>query len=120
MGQHGFGLLQDVVVPVAQDGITLCLQPCGTGIVAGVVVMLPAVGFDDEVFFEADEIGDVVADGVLAFEFVAAQATITQVVPEALFSFGHGAAQPLGLFLGTVTDSGAVYLGQLRDRKSVV
>ncbi len=50
--------------------------------------MLTAIGFDDQVEFDAEEIGDVGADGYLTFEFQAQQAMRTEEIPQALFGGG--------------------------------
>ena len=55
--------------------------------------MLPAVDFDDQPRFVADEIGNVAAKGYLAAEFPAVHLPEAQDLPEASFGVGHASTQ---------------------------
>ena len=55
-------LLEDVIVPEADDGIAIRLDPSRALPVGRAFGMLAAVEFDDEPEFDAGKIGDVSAD----------------------------------------------------------
>jgi hypothetical protein len=65
------------MVPEAQYGVVLRGEPGVPPVVSGATV-LPAVRFDNQAMFQADEINDVGADGFLAFEFQVAEAFCAQ------------------------------------------
>jgi hypothetical protein len=50
--------------------------------------MLNAVEFDDQSPFEADEVGDRIADGHLSPELQSAQPPATELRPKARFGYG--------------------------------
>jgi hypothetical protein len=90
--EDGLDVFEDFVVPESQDGVALTRKPFVSDGVVGVVVVLAAVGFDDDSGVVADEIGDVASDGVLSSEFHA-ELVSAQVFPEVLFCVGHVVAQ---------------------------
>ena len=55
------------------------------------------VHFDDQLSVAAGKVGDEVADGKLAHEFVSAESAITQLFPEAGFCGGFSPAQGAGV-----------------------
>ncbi|HTT84824.1 MAG TPA: hypothetical protein VMF67_15215 [Rhizomicrobium sp.] len=54
--------------------------------------MLPAVQFNNQFCFETNEVRNVVADGVLPLELVAAQPTVADHPPKLLFRLGRHVA----------------------------
>lgn len=95
--QDSEAVLEDVVVPEAQDAVT----PGEEEGVSFFVVVLPfgvlaAVELDQDFSGQAGEIDDIGADGVLAAEAVAVKLVVAQVVPEKPFGVGSVAAEGLG------------------------
>jgi hypothetical protein len=71
-----------VTVGEANYSVALTLQPRSSALVIGLLVgMRMAVKFDDELVFSAEEIHDVIANGLLAAKFQAVQLTIAQLCP---------------------------------------
>ena len=96
--QHGLSLLQDFVVPVAEDPVALGLEKFGaTVVVVALRLVLGAVELDDESVLLADEVGDVRADGHLAAEFAAEQPAASQSLPEPVLGIGAVAAEVAGV-----------------------
>jgi hypothetical protein len=87
---------ENVVVPEAKDAPAELLEPSGAACVTIIVVVLPAVGFDDETVFDAGKVGDEGAKRALTAEFVAAQATAAEERPEAALGVGHLTAEGAG------------------------
>ena len=58
--------------------------------------MLAAVEFDDQPAFQANEIDDIRADGMLAAELAAHEGAVAQMVPDGAFGVGHGSPQMAG------------------------
>jgi hypothetical protein len=72
--QDGREVVEDLVIPEAQDAETGGLQKQSTHVVVGMlfgVSVVVAVEFDNYASGDAGEIGDVFTDGVLAAKFVA-------------------------------------------------
>jgi hypothetical protein len=89
--------LIQVPVPKSQDAIAAVFQiGCSNSIVRYVfrLVVLVAVKFDNEFLFEANEIRDVGADGLLPPELVHSHATIPQRDPKLSFGVCLVAAKP--------------------------
>ena len=92
--QYGMGLLQDFVIPEADNGESQVLQVlCPRFVIGGLFDVLAAVYFDNQFGFHADEIEDVLAKWLLAAEAVAAQSFAAQVLPQAPFGKRHVLAQ---------------------------
>ena len=71
--QYGMGLLQDFVIPEADNGESQVLQVlCPRFVISGLFGVLAAVYFDNQFGFHADEIEDVLAQRLLAAEAIAA------------------------------------------------
>ena len=64
------------------------LQPGIAGVIGRAVLMLAAVQFYHQARFQADEIQDVTAIGMLAAELESLQALAAQVMPEGSFGIG--------------------------------
>ena len=93
-GQYGVSLLQDFVVPEADNGESQVLQvSCPCFVISGLFGVLPAVYFDNQFGVHADEIEDVLTQRLLAAEAVAAQSFAAQVFPQPLFGMRHVFAQ---------------------------
>ena len=93
-GQYGVSLLQDFVVPEADNGESQVLQvSCPCFVISGLFGVLPAVYFDNQFGVHADEIEDVLTQRLLAAEAVAAQSFAAQVFPQPLFGRRHVFAQ---------------------------
>lgn len=70
-GQYGVSLLQDFVVPEADNGESQVLQvSCPCFVISGLFGVLPAVYFDNQFGVHADEIEDVLTQRLLAAEAV--------------------------------------------------
>ena len=92
--EHGFFVAEYFRIPEAQYGEAASLQVAIAPFVARIGRMLPAVDFDDEFAFEADEIHHVVAERMLAPEPGAVELAQAQMTPEPAFGIGGVAAQP--------------------------
>jgi hypothetical protein len=88
----------DIVIRETDDTIALGFEPGVTLFVANVVnVMSGAIKLDYELAFDADEIGEEPADGMLTAEFQSVEATIPQDKPEELFGSSGLAAELTGM-----------------------
>lgn len=68
--KNALGIFQHVVIPEANDAITLRLQKtCAPRIHFRPFVMLTAIKLNNELLLSADEIGDVWTNGKLATKF---------------------------------------------------
>jgi len=86
--QHRLRLLKHLVIPEPQypKSLRLHLQVAAR-IIFRLFLMLPSIQFDNQLRFQAGEIGDVVADGHLAPEAVAAKLVAAQIAPKVLLGF---------------------------------
>jgi len=95
VGASGFGqrildaaydrvdVVQDVVVPEAQDTIALRFQEFGSPVVLlGLCKMLAAVQFDNQLCLRRAEVDNISADGVLSAELDAIESLEAQVGPQ--------------------------------------
>ena len=99
--QHPEAVLEDFVVPEAEDCVALLSQERITFLVVGMLFrMLTAVEFDEQFLRHAGEIDDVRAYRLLAAEFVAVELFVAQVVPEEAFGIGPGFSEGLGVLEG--------------------
>jgi hypothetical protein len=69
-----------------------CMALC---VVFLLLCVLAAIQFDDEPGFDTYEVGDVIADGMLPLELVAAQPAVAYQPPELLFGVGWHMAHGL-------------------------
>ena len=77
--EHIVPVQQDVVVPEAENAISLRLQPaCTCGVERLAIQVLAAIHLDDQPCFKADEVRDEWADAVLPTEFLAEHAPVAQ------------------------------------------
>ena len=60
-----FKILKDLIVPKTQNPITFAFKKNGAAVVAGVLRMLAAVGFNDQSTLLANEIGNEWTYGLL-------------------------------------------------------
>jgi len=77
--QHRIGILQNLIIPEAQHLETLTLQPDSTRLVLGILVVLPAVRFDDDSYTEVYKVHHVWPDRLLAAELLIIKAVSAQV-----------------------------------------
>ena len=75
-------IARDVVIPKSQDPVIVISQPFVSDGIASVIRMLPAVYFDNQAAFPADEVHSVRSDRLLPNELVPHQAASTQLAPE--------------------------------------
>lgn len=61
-------------------------------------LMLPAIEFDNQIRFMADEIDDITSNRFLPLEFQGQKAMRAQVMPQPLFGIGLPGSQDLGAF----------------------
>lgn len=87
--QHPIHVAQHIVVPEADDAVAVGFDDPGAVRVDRAFGMLPAVAFDGEAQGAAGEVGNEVADLVLASKLCAAKLAGAQVRPQALFSVGR-------------------------------
>jgi hypothetical protein len=78
----GGAVLQDVVIPEAEDGVALLADEGVAAGVMGIVGVLGAVDFDDEPFLAAAKICEVRPYGKLADELVTAELAALEFQPE--------------------------------------
>ena len=72
-GQYGVSLLQDFVIPEADNGESQVLQvSCPCFVISGLFGVLPAVYFDNQFGVHADKIEDVLTKQLLAAEAIPA------------------------------------------------
>jgi hypothetical protein len=80
-------LLQDVVIPEAEDRVALRTHEFVAVAVIGAVGVLGAVYFDDERLFTATKISEISADRELTREFIAAKLSALQFEPQHRLGF---------------------------------
>lgn len=68
--KNAFCILQHVMIPEAQDSLTVCFQYCGAGSVFFRLRMLATVQFDDEPGSIAEKVSDGVANGGLTLKLM--------------------------------------------------
>jgi hypothetical protein len=86
--EHGDEILRYIIIPKADDAIAVRGKFGGAFVICGKFIrMLAAVEFDDELLFRAGEIGNAIADRMLAAEFVKREA-LAQRAPEDVFGAG--------------------------------
>ena len=90
--QHAVGIIEDVVVPEADDAVAMGFDDSRACGVVGAVGMLPAVAFDGKPEAATGEVGDVVSDRELPCEFHANR-SCAQVRPEPPLRIRHLASQ---------------------------
>jgi len=61
-------------------------------IIGDILSVLPTVNFDDQLLFDANEVGDIFRQWVLASEFVSRHLAHPQMSPEPPLSIGHATA----------------------------
>ena len=79
------GSLKDIVVPIAKNTKSFTVYNCISLLVALRVKMVATVYFNDNLFFEANEIQDVVLKWNLPAKFNACKAAMSQKLPHHLF-----------------------------------
>src|SRR5258708_1973372 len=86
-------ILQDLVVPEAEDAEALPLQKGCSDHVGCAFRVLPAVDFDDKARFQTNEVGDVLVDRDLAAKSMSIELLSAQSRPELRFTVGWIAAE---------------------------
>ena len=79
------GSLKDIVVPIAKNTKSFTVYNCISLLVALRVKMVATVYFNDNLFFEANEIQDVVLKWNLPTKFSACKTAMSQKLPHHLF-----------------------------------
>jgi hypothetical protein len=81
-GEHGVGLPKDVVVPEAEDPISLLTQERRASAVGlGACGVLPAVELDHQMLIRTAEIDDERSDGVLATKLGSEELSVAEAEP---------------------------------------
>ena len=75
--QNGATLKQNLIVPKAQNRITLAGQPNGSRLVFHVLTMLIAIQFNNQFFLSANEIRYVIPDPNLSRKSVSIQVSVS-------------------------------------------
>ena len=91
---HAVGILQDFVVPEADDLVAMAFDHSGAGFVGGAIGMLTAIDLDHQLQSSAGEIGDGTSDLKLPRE-LNAQLLGAKPRPQAFRRVGRFAAQAL-------------------------
>jgi hypothetical protein len=78
--KHALGIRQHIIVPEADDGIAVRLEPIGACFI--VLRVLSAIDLDDEFRRRAEEIDDIGAERMLATEAVAFELLSAQTGPQ--------------------------------------
>jgi hypothetical protein len=81
LADDAFSLRPHIVVPEAQDGVAERCQPSVALEIVLALGMLAAVDFDHQLEARAAEVGEVVADGMLAPEVDTLELSAAQVLP---------------------------------------
>jgi len=88
-GEDRLLLFEDIIVPETQDAEAHRLDRfCSRRVLRQPSRMLAPIQLDDQPAFEAGEIDDMAANGMLAPELAAHQAAIAQVMPYLAFGIG--------------------------------
>jgi hypothetical protein len=87
--EDGRQIPRHIIIPKADDAIAMGCEFRSALFVRGgdLIGVLAAIQFDDELLFWASEVGDAIADRVLAAEFVEREA-VAKGAPENLFRVG--------------------------------
>jgi hypothetical protein len=91
--QDTVAITQHVVIPEAENPITLRRQPPIALDIAGILGVLAAIDLDDKASLMANEIDDEATDQSLPPKAQAVEAMRAQRRPETMFGIGHVAAQ---------------------------
>jgi hypothetical protein len=93
--EHAMGVGEHIVVPEAEDDISVSLDDRRSG---GVTLgtMLAAVQFDRQPGRAAGEVGNIIVDLKLTDELLVFEPPASEVMPEALFGVGPVGAKPAG------------------------
>ncbi|KFN45111.1 hypothetical protein N789_03560 [Arenimonas oryziterrae DSM 21050 = YC6267] len=87
--QHDLHAQQHIVIPEPEHAIAAAPKKFAASFVVGALLdVLAAVELDDQCIFDANEVHDEGADGVLTSEFRTGQAAVADVEPEAGFRVG--------------------------------
>jgi hypothetical protein len=97
IGQHTFGIFQDVVVPVSHHVKAVGFQRGFARLVGKGVDVLSAIDFNDELSVEADEIEDVALEWHLPAEFDSVEAPVAQQEPQLPLGIGRVAPHRAGM-----------------------
>ncbi|HVT35054.1 MAG TPA: hypothetical protein VHE37_05700 [Nevskiaceae bacterium] len=93
MFEHGCSSRQDFTVPEAQHPESFAVQKSGAEFILPPIDMLATVELDDQAAFQADEIGDVFADRLLAAKLAAAELPAPRITPQVQPGIGLRTAQ---------------------------
>src|SRR5256885_16971279 len=83
-GQHSLFVVENVIVPEAEDAKALSLQIGVTLRIAFALAVLPPIRFDDQPSRRAGKIDDVAVNRQLALELVAGETLCAQDLPESV------------------------------------
>lgn len=59
-------------------------------------IVLPTINFDDDVFFKADKVHDIISNDVLSAEFEILELPFAQMIPYLALGIGHARAEGSG------------------------
>ena len=76
------------MIPEAQNGITLTIQPSCPGGIGQRIRVLAAIEFDNQALLATNEIGNERTERHLPYKFVAVEVTTSQFPPKPVLSFG--------------------------------
>jgi hypothetical protein len=91
--QHPVDILEDLIVPKAQDAIVVIAKPLVANGVASAFCVLPAINLNDQALLAAHQVHSVGTNGLLANEFHSAERARADTVPQSLFRNGGRAAK---------------------------
>jgi hypothetical protein len=84
-GLHALFVLQNVIVPEAQDAKTLPLEIGIAATIVRVFAVLATIDFDDQSLSQTYEIDDVMIDRQVSFELISGKTLRSQDLPQASF-----------------------------------
>ena len=96
---HAFDIQENVVVPESQDDPALRLKLAGTKPINLAVVLL-TIQFNDQIAFDATEIGDIGRDWVLSTNLQTFNLSSPQALPEFAFGVRGGMAHAARVLAG--------------------
>jgi len=84
-GQNALEIAKNIVIPESQHPVTVLSQTAISHNVRGRSIVLPAVHFDNQKSFPANEIADVTAYGLLSYKFLPIDLSVPNTIPKYCF-----------------------------------
>ena len=94
--EHAIRVREHIGIPETDDAVAAQFEKARTAFICRIVRMLTTIEFDDQLSFDADEIGDIKSDRKLPPELETTKGAIAQALPEAEFGVRCWDAQLAG------------------------